>query len=325
VLRRVWPYPARLRLAFFGARLLRDTRLAALLRATRLPRFVAPRVDFALALLDASRPARPSAADNAHVAPAPEATTRVQLFTGCVTEGLFTRVNRATARVLAANDCVTNVPREQVCCGALHAHAGDLEGARQLARENIAAFESVEAAPIITNAGGCGALLASYGQLLAHDPQYAARAESFSARVRDVSQQLKAQGLRAGAPLDVPTVTYDASCHLLHGQRAAAEPLAMLDAIPRLAFVPLPASDVCCGGAGIYNLLEPELSARVLAEKLKHIAETGAELVATGNPGCHMQLGAGASVHGMKLRACHPIELLDESYRRAGLYEKSGE
>ena len=137
----------------------------------------------------------------------------------------------------------------------------------------------------------------------------------------DVSQQLQRTGLRAGAPLATELMTYDASCHLLHGQRAATEPLALLRAIPELKFAPLTDSDVCCGGAGVYNLIEPALSARVLAEKLNHIAATGAQTLATGNPGCHMQLSAGAQLRGLALRVCHPIELLDESYARAGIYK----
>jgi glycolate oxidase iron-sulfur subunit len=242
------------------------------------------------------------------------------LFKGCVTEGLFARVNRATARVLGANGCETEAPTAQGCCGALHAHAGDLESARTLARRNVDAFASNAQTSIVTNAGGCGAMLASYAHLLADDAQYAERARHFSARVRDVSQQLAATKMRAGASLDAGVTTYDASCHLLHGQRAAEEPLRVLASIPRLRFVPLEGADVCCGGAGVYNLLEAELSARVLAEKLKHVEESGAQLLTTGNPGCHMQIAAGARLAGLRLRVCHPIELLDESYRRAGFY-----
>jgi glycolate oxidase iron-sulfur subunit len=255
-----------------------------------------------------------------------EATARDErpsalLFEGCVTEGLFARVNRATERVLGVNGCVTARPRGQVCCGALHAHAGDIEGARRLARRNVDAFEKTGRAPVVTNAGGCGAMLASYAHLLARDEAYAARAEAFSARVRDVSRQLTETGLvRAGARLDDVTATYDASCHLLHGQKTQVEPLRVLGSIGGLKLVPLEGSEVCCGGAGVYNLLEEELSARVLAEKLGHVRETGAHVLATGNPGCHMQLGAGALLAGLALRVVHPVELLDESYRRAGLY-----
>lgn len=330
VLRHVWTHPARLRLAFACARLFRDAGLVRFLLKSKLAQLAWPRAHFAVALLDGSAPARlgrtTEAGQDTRVKPArassPTPAARAQLFKGCVTEGLFARINRATARVLAANDCQTDAPAGQVCCGALHAHAGDLAGARSLARRNVEAFAGD--APIVTNAGGCGAMLKSYGHLLANDSAYAARALDFARRVRDVSQQLVETGIRSGASLGMraPT-TYDASCHLLHGQRANEEPLRMLASIPELHFVPLEGSDVCCGGAGVYNLLEPELSARVLAEKLKHVRETGAEILATGNPGCHMQIAAGAQLEGLSLRVCHPVELLDESYRRAGLYEET--
>jgi glycolate oxidase iron-sulfur subunit len=346
VLRRVWLHPARLRLAFATARLVRDAKLVRLLLASRLPRLVSPRLELALALLDSSSAVRldesrreSGAALNGDGAaregaarldegvgadPAgarADAPRAAQLFTGCVNEGLFARVNRATARVLRAQGCEVAAPPEQVCCGALHAHAGDLEGARTLARRNVGAFESADQIPVVTNAGGCGAMLKSYEHLLADDAAYSERARLFSARVRDVSQQLAATGTRGGAPLGDAVTTYDASCHLIHGQRAAEEPLRMLAAIPALRFVPLEGGDVCCGGAGVYNLLETELSSRVLAEKLKHVAESGATLLATGNAGCHMQIAAGARLAGVALRVCHPVELLDESYRRAGFYE----
>jgi len=166
-------------------------------------------------------------------------------------------------------------------------------------------------------------MLLSYGHLLAEDGEYAGRAQAFSARVRDISQHLEVTGIRRGAPLGREHVTYDASCHLLHGQRASEAPLRMLRAIPELRFVPLEGSDVCCGGAGVYNLLETEMSARVLDEKLGHVKRTGAQLLATGNPGCQMQIGAGARLAGLPLRVCHPVELLDESYERAGFYDEA--
>ncbi|HEX8502772.1 MAG TPA: heterodisulfide reductase-related iron-sulfur binding cluster [Pyrinomonadaceae bacterium] len=334
-LRHVWSRPARLRLAFGLARLLRDSRLPHLLLASKLTRLLPARAELALALLDSSRPARSSAdggdakvnlkdadASGASGSGAPAEKSAALLFEGCVTEGLFARVNRATARVLAANGCAARSPRGQVCCGALHAHAGDLDGARRLARLNVEAFEDEGHAAVVTNAGGCGAMLATYGHLLEGDAGYAARARDFSSRVRDVSQQLAATGVRrAGAGLGETAVTYDASCHLLHGQRAQTEPLRVLGAAGGARLVPLEGSDVCCGGAGVYNLLETELSSRVLADKLARVRETGAEVLATGNPGCHMQLGAGARLAGLRLRVVHPVELLDESYRRAGLYD----
>ena len=168
-------------------------------------------------------------------------------------------------------------------------------------------------------------MLVSYGHLLADDPKYAERASGFSARVRDIGQQLQAISYRNGAGIGYERTTYDASCHLLHGQRAADASLGMLWAIPNLNFALLNGSEVCCGGAGVYNLLEPELSQQVLAEKLKHIGESGAEVLTTGNPGCHMQIAAGARLSGLKLRVCHPVELLDESYARAGFYESNAD
>ena len=336
-LRHVWIHPARLRLAFTAARLARDTNLTKLLLKTRLARFVSLRLEFALWLLEASSAIKAtdksgaiqrtrSVSQNENSS---QATQPVSLFTGCVTESLFARVNHATRRVLEANDCQVTAPQKQVCCGALHAHAGDMEGARTLARHNIEAFADAGSAPVITNAGGCGAMLLSYDHLLADDENYAQRARLFSRRVRDISQQLEAientngASLRQGAKSDESVTTYDASCHLLYGQRASEAPLKMLSLIPDLRFVPLAGSEVCCGGAGVYNLLEMEMAERVLKEKLEHIKETGAEVLATGNPGCHMQIAAGARLAGMnRLRVCHPVELLDESYERAGLYQK---
>ncbi len=346
VLRHVWLQPARLRLAFALTRVARDAGVPRLWLKFKFAHALAPRLAFALALLEGSSASLPSdeatTADEATTDatvhsrsatpieatdPLPTMTTAsALLFTGCVTEGLFARVNQATRRVLETNHCVSETPPAQGCCGALHAHAGDLAGARTLARRNLDAFDDgTNARPIVTNAGGCGAMLASYSHLLQDDPVYATRACDFSARVRDVSQHLAAIGLRSGAPLADGSAntgtTYDASCHLLHGQHAEREPLEVLRAVPDLKLVPLVDADVCCGGAGVYNLLEPALSARVLAEKLARVAATGAGVLATGNPGCHMQLAAGARFAKMNLRICHPIELLDESYRRAGFYD----
>jgi glycolate oxidase iron-sulfur subunit len=325
VLRHVWLKPRGLRAAFTLARFIRDSGLAKFLLHIGLARELSSELEFGLTLLDSSSPSAGSGAgrmpaNRPQAAGAPAAL----LFKACVTEGLFERVNAATARVLAANRCATQAPAGQVCCGALHAHAGELDGARTLARQNIDAFGEGDQ-PVITNAGGCGAMLASYGHLLAGDQKYAARAQAFSARVRDIGQQLEAIGFRNGAPIGVERTTYDASCHLLHGQHASTSSLQMLWAIPGLNFALLKDSDVCCGGAGVYNLLEPELSEQVLDEKLKQIKASGATVLATGNAGCHMQIAAGARLAEVPLRVCHPVELLDESYQRAGLYAETGD
>ena len=348
VLRHVWLKPKRLKAAFAIARRVRDFGVARLLLKTKLPHEISPQFEFGLALLEGSSAAlanghdergkagrmpayRPKAtpadrkisAGDPGDAGAPMGTpagASVMLFKGCVTEGLFQRVNEATTRVLEVNGCAVQAPSGQVCCGALHAHAGDLEGARVLARENVEAFEDADT-KIITNAGGCGAMLVSYGHLLVNDEVYANRAKEFSARVQDISQHLRLAGFRNGASIGFERTTYDASCHLLHGQHAADASLQMLWAIPDLNFALLKDSDVCCGGAGVYNLMEPELSEEVLSAKLECIRQSGAEVLATGNAGCHMQIAAGARLKGMKLRVRHPVELLDESYRRAGYYD----
>ena len=340
VLKHVWQHPARLRIAFALSRIFRDTGLPRWLRKAGVAKLLSPRFEFALALLESSsgKPFKQTrtqanrknlsvrATDrNTAAAAKADATAPAMLFTGCVGSGLFSRVNDATTRVLQANGFGVQVPPAQVCCGALHAHAGDLEGARLLARRNIAAFESNEAntaTPVVTNAGGCGAMLVSYAHLLAGDETFAERAGKFSARVRDVGQQLETKETRPGASGVQDPVTYDASCHLLYGQHAGEASLEMVGAIPGLNFVRLEGSERCCGGAGIYNMLEPDLSRRVLDEKLAEIEKSGARLLATGNPGCQMQIGAGAILSGMDLIVCHPVELLDESYAQAGLYEE---
>ena len=315
VLRHVWQSPARLRLSFRASRLFRDLGLARLLLKSRLARLISPRAEFGLALLESSR----SIFRSTQSAQLHGTGNTVLLFSGCVGEGLFARVNRATERVLSANNFKVTLPYEQVCCGALHAHAGDLEGARKLARQNIAAFDSD--APIVTNAGGCGAMLTTYGHLFADNKELAGPAANFSARVRDVSQQLATvEMLTAPVPVD-NSVTYDTSCHLLYGQRSGETSEGMLRAVAGDKFVALNGTERCCGAAGIYNLMQPEMSQRVLQEKLDHVKSTHAGILATGNPGCQMHIGAGANLSQMELKVCHPIELVDQAYERAGFYE----
>jgi glycolate oxidase iron-sulfur subunit len=242
---------------------------------------------------------------------------------GCVMDGLFTRTNRATRRTLRANEYEIDDTPGQVCCGALHAHAGDLGAARALARKNIAAFEKTGAEFIAVNAAGCGAMMKEYGHLLADDPDWATRATNLSARVRDVSELLAAAGPRPGGPLPMK-VTYDAPCHLMHAQRVVAPPLAVLRAIPELELIPLTDAEQCCGAAGIYNLIEPETSDAVLAPKLRHIVSTGADWVTTGNPGCLMQIGAGLRRANARARVIHPVDLLDMSYAASAKQSRQG-
>jgi glycolate oxidase iron-sulfur subunit len=315
VLRHVWLSRWRLRVFFGAARLFRDLGVARLLLKTKL---LSSRAEFGVALVESSKRVSPAKAQR-RKGRRKVAGQAVLLFEGCVGEGLFGRVNRATERVLSTNGFDVEAPPEQVCCGALHAHAGDLEGARELARKNIAAFDSD--APIVTNAGGCGAMLTTYAHLFADDQELAERARQFSERVRDVSQQLATTEMRTAPSPMGQTVTYDTSCHLMYGQHSGEASERMLRAVSGKDFVALNGSERCCGAAGVYNLLQPEMSQRVLDEKLGHIRESGAGILATGNPGCQMHIGAGACLAGIKLKVCHPIEIVDQAYEAAGFYD----
>lgn len=300
VFRRQWL----LRPALLGGRLLRATGLSKLL--ARLP----GSSGFAMAMLESTRP---RLARRSYEARGDGSRGTAAVLLGCVMEGLFGETNRATERVLTVNGwTIADAPGQQ-CCGALHAHAGNLEAARDLARTNVRAFEASGAETIAVNAAGCGAMMKEYGVLLARDPEYAERAARISSRVRDISELLALAGPARGGEVPL-TITYDAPCHLQHAQRVTAQPLAVLGAIPGLTLVPLTDSDQCCGAAGIYNLVEPTVSGAVLEPKLANIANTGARFVATGNPGCLMQIGAGLRRSGSVASAVHPVDLLDTSY-----------
>ncbi len=294
-------------IAMFGSRLLAASPLPTLLSRLR------GRTGFAMAMLASA--GSPLERDPYRTGAGGERGTAAVLD-GCVMEGLFADTNRATERVLRMNGFAVVPAKGQRCCGALHAHAGDLEAACMLARRNIEAFERSGAGFVAVNAAGCGAMMKDYGHLLREDPSWSERAAALSARVRDVTELLVEAGPRPGAPLPL-RVTYDAPCHLLHGQRVSTPPLVVLASIPQLELIPLRDSEQCCGGAGIYNLVEPETSDAVLATKLANIAETGAQFVTTGNPGCLMQIGAGLLRSGSRTRAIHPIDLLDASYAMA--------
>jgi glycolate oxidase iron-sulfur subunit len=237
-----------------------------------------------------------------------------QLFRGCVMQGLFSHVHDATIGTLGVNGYEVREVSGQVCCGALHAHAGLREEARALARQNIAAF-GPSADSIVVNSAGCGAQLKAYGHLLDGAPE----AARFAARVRDVTELLADRGPVPGAPLEL-RVQYDAPCHLLHAQRIAEPPLAVLRAIPGADVRPTVDSAQCCGSAGLYSTLEPELSRTVLAPKVERILADPPDILATANPGCVMQLGAGLRAAGAAIPVRHPVELLDQSYRAAGHY-----
>lgn len=249
----------------------------------------------------------------------PASRAAATLFRGCIMDSLFSHVHAATSRTLKTNGYrLVHVPR-QVCCGALHAHSGDLAQARWLARRNVEAFETASDGAIVVNSAGCGATLKEYQHLLAGDPLEDAAAD-FSSRVRDVSELLAEQGPRSGAPLRL-RVAYDPPCHLVHAQRIREEPLSLLTAIPKIEVVQHDEAEDCCGSAGSYSLTEPELSSAVLDRKIAAIKMTAPDVLATGNPGCVMQLGAGLRAARIRVPVVHPVEVLDWSYRRAGFYD----
>jgi glycolate oxidase iron-sulfur subunit len=290
-------------------------------RATGVPRRMAGAgpVGFGMGMLAASARRRGGAADKIpRSAPGdygtprrPADTPTVALFRGCVMDTLFRHVNDATRRTLERNGYRVVEVEGQGCCGALHEHAGDRATAAELARRNVAAL-SGSADYIVTNSAGCGALLKDYGHLLDGD----AAAAAIGAKVRDVSELLAAVGPRPGGPLELD-VAYDAPCHLQHAQQVHDAPLAVLRAIPGLKLRLLPGSDRCCGSAGIYSVLRPAMARAVLTTKIEAIAaaEPRPRVVATGNPGCLMQIGAGLSAAGLDIAVAHPVELLDQSYR----------
>ncbi|WP_221031982.1 (Fe-S)-binding protein [Actomonas aquatica] len=248
--------------------------------------------------------------------PAAPTRRRVAVLTGCVQDLAFSDINRATVDVLLANDCEVHTPPVQPCCGSLHAHNGDLATARELARRQLDLIDPDQFDAIISNAGGCGSHLRHYDHLLTDDVRYAAKAIAWSAKLRDIHEYLVEISFRAPtAPADAQTVTYHESCHLCHGQKVSAQPRAILQAIPGVELRECAESTWCCGSAGIYNITQPETSARLQERKLGHLAATGAGTVATANPGCHLQIANGLSAGGDTTTTVeHPIVLLARAY-----------
>jgi len=216
---------------------------------------------------------------------------------------------------LSENGYEVVIPRDQECCGSLLVHEGEREQAKEKARRTIDAFERAGVDVVVVNAAGCGSVMKEYRELLHGDPVYAERADAFSKKVRDISQLLAQVPLNGHLQALKRTVTYHDACHLVHGQKVRQEPRTILKAIPGLQFVELKESDFCCGSAGIYNLLYPELAQQFLDRKIERIKESGAEVVVSGNPGCSLQIEKGLRERGLSVQVLHPVELLDWSYR----------
>jgi glycolate oxidase iron-sulfur subunit len=259
-------------------------------------------------------------------APRVESRYRVGLLTGCVQDLIYSDVNRDTADVLRSNGCTVVTPPSQGCCGSLHAHNGEYEMAKDYARRLLDHFDLDRLDAIITNAAGCGSHLKHFDRLLKDDPRYAARAEQWSEKVKDISEWLVE--IDFSTPEKAGTearVTYHDACHLCHGQKITAQPRELLKDIPGLDVKPLPESMWCCGSAGIYNLIQPEMADKLLQRKLDHIASTGATVVATGNPGCLLQIQNGLAARGTKIEVVHPVTLLAKAYQSEGFARRTAE
>jgi glycolate oxidase iron-sulfur subunit len=314
VYRRLLPYPKRIAAVARLLRFYQHSGLQSLTRSTGILKLfgvdkrerLLPRVDsnFFYDRLGKTFPA------------SGERRARVAFFAGCVANVTFAELNAATIRVLTANGCDVVVPDGQLCCGALAAHAGVRDVARQLARQNLRAFVLNDIDAIVTNAAGCGSTLKEYDHLFTPDEAEYRQAAALAKKTRDVTEFLAALGLSMPLKALHLRVTYQDSCHLLHGQKVREAPRKLLRAIPGLDLVELPHSDLCCGSAGVYNVTETGASLELLAEKMRYASATCTQVIATSNPGCLLQMRAGAEIHHTNQQVLHVIELLDQAIRR---------
>ena len=311
----LFPFPDRLRKSLIPARIAQMLGLDQLLIGTGLWRLLPPRLGRLVTMLPKLEKPLPALPD---FMPAKgKRRARVALFTGCVGDVMFRGTNWATARVLQENGCDVIVPPSQVCCGAIHFHAGGGEPARDFADKNVAAFDAASVDAIIGNVAGCGAMLKDYGHHW-HDDRQRQR-EQFAAKVKDCSEFLDALGITSPQGEIKVTATYHDACHLAHAQKVREQPRNLLKKIPGLNLVELPESELCCGAAGTYNLTEPEMAQRLGRRKLDNIRRTGARVVITANAGCLLQIAREARMQGEVLKIMHPMDLLDLSYRREPL------
>jgi len=318
----LFPYPDRIRLLLTPLALYQNLGLSKLVKASGLLKRVSPNLAAMESLLP---PVTASCfSDNLpeEIPAQGEKRYRVGMILGCVQRVFFSDVNAATARVLSANGCEIVVPRSQGCCSALPEHQGETAQAQALARQMIDSFEDSAVDYVIINAAGCGHTLKEYGSILADDPEYADRAKAFASKVRDVQEFLVEVGLTAKLhPLQAqPLVTvYQDACHLLHGQNISRQPRQLLEQIPGVTLrEPLDAA-LCCGSAGVYNMLQPEIAEELGQMKATSLVNTGATLIASSNPGCSLQIKQSLEKQGKTVMLKHPIQLLDLSIRQVEL------
>lgn len=310
-----FPHPGRLRLMALPLFVYQKSGLRRLLRASGALKLLPKR----LAAMESLLPQVTAQAFSSlpqRVQPQGPSRSRVGMISGCVQRVFFSRVNAATCRVLAAEGCEVVIPREQPCCGALMLHSGMEEEAAALARKMIAAFEAADVDTIIINSAGCGSTMKEYGYLLRDDPAWAERATAFSAKCRDIAEFLtELEPIAPRHPLKTRVAYHDA-CHLQHAQGVREQPRSLLGKIPQLEVAEIPEASLCCGSAGVYNLLQPETANQLGSRKVDNLLTTSADAVISANPGCLLQLMNGLRRRGLKtIPAFHMIELLDASIR----------
>ena len=309
----LFPYPARLRLLAPFLLLYRASGLQGMAEGTGVLDRLPPRLRSMHDLMPRMTLRRLRMRVPGRVEPRGMARARVGLLTGCVQQVFFPQVHAATVRVLASEGCEVIAPQGQACCGALALHAGYDEQARQFARKLIDVFEREGLDYVAVNAAGCGSTMKEYGHLLRDDPEYAERAATFAASVRDITELLVELGpVATRHPLRTKVAYHDA-CHLAHAQGIRREPRKLLEGIPGVELVPITEADICCGSAGIYNMVEPQPAGELGERKARHILATGARVVASANPGCTLQIEAHARRLGASLKVLHPVEILDRS------------
>jgi glycolate oxidase iron-sulfur subunit len=309
----LFPYPARLRVAMAPLRALQRTGADRLIARTGLIGRVSPAAEQALRLAPPAAKAMPPGRFPERVAARGERRAVVGMLTGCVQSVFFPRVNAATARVLAAEGCDVIIPRSQGCCGALSLHTGRAAEAVRFAKRTIETFEAAGVDSIVVNSAGCGSAMKEYELLFADSPGWAERAAALSAKVRDLSEFLDSLGPVAERhPVEVRAAYHDA-CHLGHAQRITAAPRALLRGIPGLELVELRDAGMCCGSAGVYNLLQPDAARELGSRKADSVVDSGASLLISANPGCTLQISSELAARGVSLRTAHTAEVLDAS------------
>ncbi|HYI96858.1 MAG TPA: heterodisulfide reductase-related iron-sulfur binding cluster [Bryobacteraceae bacterium] len=246
--------------------------------------------------------------------PVGEKRYKVAMLGGCMANVFFARLNEATVRVLQKNGCEVHIPDNQTCCGALHVHAGLKRTARELAKQNIDTLLSGDYDAILTNAAGCGSTLKEYHDLLEDDPAYVDKAHKFVSKMKDVTEFLASIDLNPAMKSLPYTVTYQDSCHLAHGQKVRTPPRMLLKSVPGLTLKEMPMSDLCCGSAGIYNVVQNDMAMALLEKKMRYVNAVNPDVIVTANPGCMLQLRAGSTLHGKGQPVKHVVEILDEAY-----------